>query len=1252
MKQFLKNFLQRNFYLILAAFLLFAGGYSINFLLGSNYSDSYWKNAVQGFLQEREKDFVKVSKNDELIQKLKNQDYNASQMEALSKKKYSFLLYEKDSTALVVKFWNSQQLLPPDSLLHMKDGNYFFSLENGQYEFVKRTLGGTSEGLVAIGLIPVRLQYYIAISGLKPEFVNYPEAENRFHITSHPAQFSVKSYFGNTAFYLEKKDRSSVTNNNWLSHIFILLAVILLLAVIHNMAHNMSEHFGPLNGIAFLVLVVFLLRLTIYQFPSLFRLRQFELFSPTIYSSSFVLSSLGDLLINSLLLCWIVLFIKQEIGGFRLTSFRNKWKQWSLVLLMLIALLLITYFYTNVILSLVADARISFSVTNFFSLNEYSFIGFLVLATLALSYFFITQVLLHIISQLVDFNDFMVYIIVAFLGLLLLTFIVKSPDLVSLDVIVLIWLLLYIWLLQRKLFSNLNMRLNVSEVLFWLFVFSASISSIIFFANKKIEIAQRIRTADRLAQQADPSSERVFSIALAYIDNDFLSANFHRFQDKAENEALKDSLINSSYSTYRTKYDMKIFTYDSAEKPLFNARGASYDTLNTIYNIQGKPTGLAGLHYYEKSFDKYTYIYKKKITDTASKVLGYMYILSDLKDDKNDELSPELFNQQKREFFPEYSPEYSYAVYDKNELVDYGNNYPFPSFLTTSQFPKLDYERRRNGSYEELWHRVTDDKIVVIAKKDNSLLESVTLFAYLFTSFIILLALVRIVSLLIATRLHLSRIRPYMRLNIRTQIHATIISISLFSFLVIGTATIFFFIDRYERNNQNRLSEAIRIAAKELEEKLPSPIVKDSLLKFGIRPDERFETLLKNFSEIHGVALNLYNLNGNLELSTNPFVYDKGVLSKKMDPVAYYNLHLKNAVEFFNKEQMAKISYLSIYCPLRDLKGNTYAYLNIPSFTTQDELKQEISNFLEAIVILNAFIFLVAGAIALFLTNRITYSFTLISEKMTQVNLGKTNEEVQWDRDDEIGGLVKEYNKMVKKLEASAAALGKSEREGAWREMARQVAHEIKNPLTPMKLSIQYLQKAVDNDSVNIKEMTASVAKTLVEQIDHLAKIAADFSQFANIGNPKLETFDLHDLLYSLSSLYERTENLLFKWVPVSGKIIVHADKTQLNRLFTNLLQNAVEACTNKEKRVISMSEEIVGNDIIIKVSDNGEGIPLQTQSKIFTPNFTTKSSGTGLGLAMSKTIVEQAKGKIWFETKENQGSTFFVELPMGEPHA
>jgi len=346
------------------------------------------------------------------------------------------------------------------------------------------------------------------------------------------------------------------------------------------------------------------------------------------------------------------------------------------------------------------------------------------------------------------------------------------------------------------------------------------------------------------------------------------------------------------------------------------------------------------------------------------------------------------------------------------------------------------------------------------------------------------------------------------------------------------------------------------------------------------------------------------------------------------------------------EERIADLSYLSIYAPVRDKEGRAYAYLSIPYFTSQPELDQEISNFIVTVINLNAFILLIAGLIALFITNRITRSFSIISDKMKEVNLGRLNEEIVWNRNDEIGDLVKEYNKMVAKLEESAEALAKTEREGAWREMARQVAHEIKNPLTPMKLSIQYLQKSISSNHPNVKELSSSVANTLVEQIDHLSKIAADFSQFANISNTNMEEFDLHEVLRSLHELYRSDENIEFVWRPLRIKAMVNADKTQMNRLFTNLFANAVEACIDRDCR-IEVSEELHDGLIRVNIKDNGEGIPQEMQSRIFIPNFTTKSSGTGLGLAMCKGIVEQVKGKIWFDTQKGNGTIFHVEIPL-----
>ncbi|HEY4062996.1 MAG TPA: HAMP domain-containing sensor histidine kinase [Puia sp.] len=1248
MKSFFIDIFRRNRYLLLTAVLLFLSGYFLNIYYNSDASVRVLRNSIQSFVQDREKDFERLTRDTAVLNLLYTTRYSEQELRKIVEKKYGIFLYETDTAGRpgVLKFWNDQRSLPPPGLLNGPDGYNFLQLSNGQYDCIRKTLTGVrGRTVVAIALIPVRWQYFISTSNLVPEFYERPAAEERLEFAAGPTEFPVKNSLGTIIFYLQKKPGYHAPAHHLAIPICILLGVLLILILIHNVAHTVRETWGATWGIGFLISVILLLRILVYATPGLLNLRQFELFDPTIYSSSVVLSSLGDLVINAFLFCWIILFIKRELSEYTIPQSVNRWKNWLWTFIGLSLLVVTTFTFANIVQSLVTDAKISFNVTNFFSLlNNYSFVGFVALAALALSYFFLSQVLFQLIGYLIRSLSIVLYIIIATMGLLVLSFI-HNTDMVELDIFVLLWLLAYVWLMQRRIFSDLRFRLNVSEVLFWLFIFSTSISAVILFENRKMEAENRREQAELLGEQADPNSEKMLSIVFGYIDNDFLSQNFARFKDPASNQEMKDSMVNRNFSVYQNKFDTRLYTYDGDEKPLFNEPPISYDTLNTTFTILGKSTSIPDLKYYEKSFDKYTYIYKKALrSDTSGKMAGYLFILAEPKSYKgNDALVPELF-RQRNENLPEF-----YAIYNKRELVSEPSDYPFSTRLSDEQIPKTDFAHVRKGSYDELWHRISDDSYVVVVKRDNSAIEDITLFAYLFSAFLFLIALFRMTALLIWSRLHWSQLKTYWQMNIRSQIHTTIIFISLFSFVVIGVATIIFFINRYNRNNQDRLGRAMQIMVSEVQSKLTGQVTyggEEWKLYYPGTKGELQKTI-EEVAQVHSTDINIYDLEGNLQVSSSLLVYNKGILSKKMHPLAYYNLHQLNTIQYYQYEQIGGVPYVSIYRPLRDANGNAFAYLNIPSFTTQDELNEEISNFLVTIINLNAFIFLIAGTIALFLTNRITASFLLISKKMQEVNLGQTNEEIEWRRNDEIGGLVKEYNKMVKKLEESAAALAKSEREGAWREMARQVAHEIKNPLTPMKLSIQYLQKAIDNNSSNVKEMAGSVAKTLVEQIDHLSKIASDFSQFANIGNPRKEVFDLHEMLYSLTSLYETTDNLLFKWVPEHQKIMVFADKTQLNRLFTNLLQNALEACTNEEKRVISVSEELREHSIVVKVADNGEGIPLEMQSKIFIPNFTTKSSGTGLGLAMSKTIVEQAKGKIWFETVEGIGTTFFVELPI-----
>lgn len=1250
MKPPAKNILFRKYSLLVLAALLFTLSFVFNKLYSNRSSVAQEVKLAEKYLHQQHDDFQSFCNDTSLINRLLAEAETLSEFTHLASKNYGIFLYSTDEFGnAAMRFWNDQLVVPPPNMLAFDDGEYFSKESNGWYYVIKKTLTDSSRAgkLSSFAMVPVRSDFFITTDYLPQRFFYSSSADKRVRISETATDFPVKTASGKILFYLDKKASVAVAYNDRRTILLRFSGVLLLFLFIHLLVESVARKNRTWKAIGLLTLILLILRLSTYYFPSILNLRQFELFSPLIYGSNPIQRSLGDLLINSILFCWVVLFSWSKLRYVEnpTTNFSSRLK-WGAGILALCLLILSTFILATVIRSLVADSKISFDVTNFFSLNRYTVAGFFVLACLSLSYYYFSQLLFRLIFPLFAGRNFLIYFAIGFAGLVYLTTRSGNPE-VLFYLPVLLWLLAYTWLVNRKGVIFNRIRINIAGILSWIFVFSVSITAIMFSQNRKVEWERRKLIAEKLAVQTDPSSERLMSIAIKYLDNDFLSENFYRFADEEKSKGFRDSIITDSYSGYLNKYDTRLYVYDSANKALYNEDPLSFDALNTILTVQSKATETDGLYYYETSFDKFNYITRRDVTDTANRKMGSFFIVSNLKNYSRDALFPELFRQFK-ETDPENSPIYSNAVYDSLRLISPPGNYPFPIWLTANEIPKEEFEQHAKGDYDELWYKAGSEKVVVVARKKEATIETITLFSYIFCSFLFLVAFVQLISLILRTGYNWAGIKKLLQLNIRSQVHSTIIFISIFSFLVIGAATISFFISRNKQSNNEKLSRTMKIMVNEMEKKMSDHNTFDDVVKiYDSVSNDGLQKLVDEVSDIHGVDVNVYDLKGDLQVSSEANVYTKGVLSKKMDPTAFYHLDRMRQVQHSQEEKIGNFSYLSIYSPVRDDYGKVYAYINIPYFTSKPELRQEISNFLVTVINLNAFIFLIAGLIALFITNRITNSFSLISDKMKEVNLGKMNEQIVWNRNDEIGELVQEYNKMVDKLGESATALAKSEREGAWREMARQVAHEIKNPLTPMKLSIQYLQKAINSNQPNVKELSSSVANTLVEQIDHLSKIAADFSQFANIGNTNVATFDLHDVLGSLKELYTSDDKVHFDWRPVNDRVMVDADKTQMNRLFTNLFANAVEACQGNGICRIEVNEIRNENTIRISIKDNGEGIAPEMQERIFIPNFTTKSSGTGLGLAMCKGIVEQAKGKIWFETEQGRGTTFHVELPV-----
>jgi signal transduction histidine kinase len=1239
--------------LLIAAISLLLLSLVSSFYFRVNPSINYEEKKLEQYIHKQQKDFNLLLKDTSLLRKLVQQRESLDELKSLTKKEYGIFLYVETLSGPSLFFWNNQSVTPSDNALQLPDGEHFQRLSNGYYLVLKENLrfSDMSNNIQAIALIPILYQYEYNTEYLLTHFAHDGDAINKIGFSLSRTPYIIHSLKGKPLFYITGKAHTPIMANDSVTLTLRLFALVLLLLFLHLQAETVVYRKGAFKGVLFLIVVLISIRAVIYLFPSIFYFRQFQLFDPQIYSANWLNPSLGDLLFNALAFCWIVLFAWFKLGPQkRLPAFIKGKGLYVLGVSCVFFLILSTFLLANIVRSLVADSSISFNVAVFFSLNVYTAVGFFVLALLSLAYYYFTRLLFQYILPAFEKRHILIYFIIALVGLAYLTF--RSGNAIVLfHIPVLIWLVIYTLLLSQEQFIINRFRITIAGMLFWIFVFSVSLSLVILSENQKKELNTQKSLAEKHHELTDPSQERTLSIALNYLDNEFLAQNFPRFSNPVTNRFLRDSIIKENmFAGYRRAYTTRIFVFDSTYQGLYNTDPSTFSELNSIFTIRSKPTGIPDLYYHEPSFDKVTYITRRIVQDTSG-FLGTIFIISTPIRYGSESLTPELFRQVNKKDVESHS--YPYAIYNsKGILISASSKYPFPTFLTYREIPKKEFEQRTNADYDELWYKAPNNKVIVIAKKKDVFLESITLFSYLFCAFLFMVALLQLLVLLLRATYGWNIFKAFSEVSIRSQVHGTVIFISVLSFLIIGIATISFFISRFNRNNIDKLSRTSGIMVKEMQRRIPEQDslddiaqIDDSVLKTNIRK------LVEEVASVHDYEINLYDVQGNLQYYSSSEVYQRGVLSTKIHPEAYYHLNRLRQVHYVQKESMSSLEYLSIYAPVRNKSGHAYAYLNIPYFTSSDELQQEISNFLVTIINLNAFIFLIAGVIALFITNRITRSFSVIGNKMREITLGKTNEEIEWTKKDEIGELVKQYNIMVHKLEESAAALAKSEREGAWREMARQVAHEIKNPLTPMKLSIQYLQKAIKNNHPNVEELTSRVANTLVEQIDHLSKIAADFSRFANIGNRTIEQFDLHHVLESLMDLYKTNPKVKIVWNRVEGEVQLNADRTHINRLFTNLLTNAVEACTQKEICQISISEEIKENGILVKVKDNGEGIPVEMLPRIFTPNFTTKTSGTGLGLAMCKGIVEQAGGKIWFETEVGIGTTFFVQLPAKLQH-
>lgn len=476
--------------------------------------------------------------------------------------------------------------------------------------------------------------------------------------------------------------------------------------------------------------------------------------------------------------------------------------------------------------------------------------------------------------------------------------------------------------------------------------------------------------------------------------------------------------------------------------------------------------------------------------------------------------------------------------------------------------------------------------------------------------------------------------------SLRTRIFLSMIFLVIGASVLIAIVTIFQYkneAQKYHRDRLLRKETAIRENINYVLKTTTYPVETDQIPLI-------FKDKIYEIKDIHNLEIYLYDLNGKLLKSSKPSFFTQEV-SVEMPDYALEELRNSPSKSYIKEFQENGQKFQSSYTYITDHYFKPLAILNLPYIEDDNFISDELTQYLYRISIAYVFMLLMAIVLAYFLSKYITRSLKEISDKLALTSFHTRNKKILInDPPQEIAVLVDSYNRMIDELERSAAQLAASERETAWREMAKQVAHEIKNPLTPMRLTTQSIQNKFDRNDPEIDQKFAEYTNTLLQQIDTLSSIASAFSTYAKMPAQQDETLDVQYIVKLALDIFHE-DYVYFK--AIDENIRARFDRTQLIRVVTNLVKNSIHSVEQKQPEeprvdVVVKKEE---SNVIITVTDNGIGVPEENKEFIFEPQFTTKSSGMGLGLGMVKNIVETYGGTITLESTPEK-TTFKVAFP------
>ncbi|MEZ4961143.1 MAG: HAMP domain-containing sensor histidine kinase [Saprospiraceae bacterium] len=1276
---------KRIFYATAAILLLFGLASVLDFGISKeDHLETYVKRIERSLHKKESEVYSFLSDTSFIYQQLRGinslpspqQQVNLNKLLALTSKKYNICLYKGDSLV----FWlNNRAFLGNDHLdeLQMKGNvNHLIKLPNGYFEIIKKDL---PEGILAAALLPVKREYSSKSEYLPNSFdtEDFSIPDDVF-LKETGNKFAIHTMEGKPLAYLDAMGPAKDKMHLKMVFFIYILGFIALGMLINDVAVYLVRKYKPWVGAAFVLSSVVVVRWLTIALGFTNHFASFQTFSK-VFTEPIMegVNSLGELLINIILLVWMMVFFNRE---FQVKEFLHPSLaiRFCLTTLNFFAINLGILMVCGIFKSIVLDSSIVFDFENVFNLNSQSVLAMIGVVLLLLALFLFSHRMMMAIHRIGLSKNWRLASMAVSLAL-------STPVVIYGQMHLPLFHFLAaatIYLVVFEFFIEVP-KMTLGWLVGWLMLFAGLTSILLYKYNGDKDYERRLEYAIALASYQDTLAVTGITEIETYLLSDSALYEWNKMIRLYEPETLpreeardiiERQLGTNKYLLHNYEFNLYGFFKDDG-RIAFTDQEKSLGQLEQQFQ-QANPTIGRDLRFKpEKTRDPgYLLRLDLRTTEPLKVFVNFRRSFS-----TPSKVYTELLLDKKYKNMFELD-DYDYGIYQDGLLVEERNK-AYGKQLTDPLPPVNESSIVKHTSRRsELLFHAPDDIVIKIGRDTGGYIKPLSLFSYVFTLLVMAVLLFSVLNYFTNALPGPLNFLRTTKPSLRNQFQFWVISMILFSFLGIGFVTVWYFQQSSNNYHKGRLDRKVTSALanvnyeikawhrerqeeREIREKIAMLIEHELGEKERERYEEREErdegakeldafslsSLIPLISEVHRLDVNIYDLHGNLITSSEEDIFKRGLVAPKMGAHAFQALTKLGYERSDQEESIGNLDYTAAYLPLKSIDGETLAFMGIPYYARQRELRSDVTDFMSTLLNVYVFLLLIAGGLAIVVATSITKALSELSDNIKRLKLGG-NEPIVWKRKDEVGDLVDAYNRAVKKIEESSRLLAQNEREGAWREMAKQVAHEIKNPLTPMKLSIQYLLHAYQANSKNVEPLLKRVSGTLIEQIESLAQIATEFSNFAKMPQAENSIFSLNDLAASVHHLFanERSDMDITMSLP-HKEFDVFADRNHVTRVLNNLYKNAIQAIPEDRHGVIQLALYQQDGNAIVRVTDNGTGIPADVQPKVFSPNFSTKNSGMGMGLAICKNIIESFNGDIYFETKEGEGTSFFVVLPLKE---